>query len=59
MTEAGAEKPQAGGQAGKERGPVLDKMRKNHPRLYEAIEWAVLGLSAGSFLLALAVYLGR
>lgn len=35
------------------------KFQKAHPRLYEAIEWAVLGLSAGSFLLALVVYLRR
>ena len=33
------------------------KLKKNHPGLYEAAEWGVLGLSAGSFLLALAVYL--
>lgn len=38
---------------------MWDKLKKAYPRLYEAIEWAVLGLSAGSFLLALAVYLGR
>ena len=38
---------------------MWEKMKRAHPRLYEAIEWAVLGLSAGSFLLALAVYLGR
>lgn len=35
------------------------RFQKTHPRLYEAVEWGVLGLSAGSFLLALAVYLGR
>lgn len=35
------------------------KLRKEHPWLYEAIEWGVLALSAGSFLLALAMYLGR
>lgn len=35
------------------------RFQKNHPWLYEAVEWGVLGLSAGSFLLALAVYLGR
>lgn len=33
------------------------KMKKNHPWLYEAIEWGVLGLAVGAFLLALAVYL--
>lgn len=38
---------------------MWDKLKKAHPWLYEAIGWAVLGLSAGSFLLALAVYMGR
>lgn len=38
---------------------MWDKLKKAHPWLYEAEEWAVLGLSAGSFLLALAVYMGR
>lgn len=33
------------------------KLKKAHSWLYEAEEWAVLGLSAGAFLLALAVYL--
>ena len=33
------------------------KMKKNHPWLYEAIEWGVFGLAVGAFLLALAVYL--
>lgn len=33
------------------------RLKKAHPWLYEAAEWAVLGLSVGSFLLALAVYL--
>lgn len=33
------------------------RLKKAHPWLYEAIDWAVLGLAAGSFLLALAVYL--
>lgn len=38
---------------------MWDKLKKAHPWLYEAVEWVVLGLSAGSFLLALAVYMGR
>lgn len=35
------------------------KLKKNHPLLYEAVEWAVLALSAGAFALACAVYFGR
>lgn len=38
---------------------VWDKLRRARPRLYEAIEWGVLALSAVAFLLALAVYMGR
>lgn len=38
---------------------MRERLKKNHPRLYEAVEWGILGLSAGAFLLALAVYLGR
>ncbi len=34
------------------------RLKKAHPWLYEAEEWTVLGLSVGTFLLALAVYLG-
>ena len=33
------------------------KMKKNHPWLYEAIEWGVFWLAIWSFLMALAVYL--
>lgn len=33
------------------------RLKERRPWLYEAIEWGVLALSAGSFLLALAVYL--
>lgn len=33
------------------------KLKDTHPWLYEAVEWGVLALAAGSFLLALAVYL--
>lgn len=36
---------------------MWSKLKKNHPRLHEAVEWAVFGLSAGAFLLALAMYL--
>lgn len=35
------------------------RLKQTHPWLYEAIEWAELGLSAGAFLLALVIYLGR
>ena len=35
---------------------MWDRLRENHPRIYEAVEWAVFWLSAGAFLLALAVY---
>lgn len=38
---------------------MWERLKKNHPRLYEAVEWGVLVLAAGAFLLALAVYLGR
>ena len=38
---------------------MWDKLRKSHPRLYEAVEWGCVILSAGAFVLALAVYLGR
>ena len=34
------------------------RFKKNHSWLYEAEEWLVLAMSAGAFLLALAVYLG-
>ncbi len=39
------------------RTDMWQKLKKSHPWLYEAEEWAVLGLSVGAFLLALAVYL--
>lgn len=38
---------------------MWERLKKTHPRLYETVEWGILGLSAGAFLLALAVYLGR
>lgn len=38
---------------------MWSNLKKNHPWLYEAIEWGVFAMSAGAFLLALAVYLGR
>lgn len=38
---------------------MWSKLQKKHPRLYEAVEWGVLALSAGAFLLALAVWIGR
>lgn len=31
---------------------MWQKFQKRHPRLYEAVEWAVLILAAGAFLLA-------
>lgn len=36
---------------------MWNKLKRNHPRLYEAVEWGVLMLSAAAFLLALAVYM--
>lgn len=36
---------------------MWEKLKKAHPLLSELVDWAVLGLAAGSFLLALAVYL--
>ena len=36
---------------------MWDKFKRNHPLLYEAVEWGVLTLSAAAFLLALTVYL--
>ena len=35
------------------------RFKKNHPWLYETVEWGMLALSAGSFLLACAIYFGR
>lgn len=32
---------------------MWSKLKKSHPWLYEAIEWAVLGLSVVAFVLAL------
>lgn len=37
---------------------MWEKLKKTRPWLYEAIEWAVLGLSVVSFALALTVYMG-
>ena len=34
---------------------MWSKLKKNHPWLYEAEEWAVLGLSMGAFAIALTV----
>lgn len=34
------------------------RLQKRHPKVYEAVEWGVLGLSAGAFLLALAYCMG-
>ncbi len=36
---------------------MWNKLRNNHPWLYEAVEWGILALSVGAFLLALGVYL--
>ena len=36
---------------------MWDKLRKNHPGLYEALEWLTMALALGAFLLALGVYL--
>lgn len=38
---------------------MWDRLKKAYPWLYEAIEWAVLGLSLAAFLLALSVYLQK
>lgn len=35
---------------------MWDKLNREHPRLYEIIEWVGLILSISAFLLALAVY---
>lgn len=36
---------------------MWERLKRAHPWLYEAVEWGVLGLSAGSFGLALLVFL--
>lgn len=36
---------------------MLDKLRREHPRLCDAIEWGCVILSAAAFLMAMAVYL--
>ncbi len=36
---------------------MFDKLRRRWPRVYEALEWFLLGLSATAFFLALAAYL--
>ena len=36
---------------------MWDKLRRQHPLLYEAINWGVLVLSAVSFCLALGFYM--
>lgn len=33
------------------------RLKESHPWVYEAMEWAVLGLAMTAFALALAVYL--
>lgn len=38
---------------------MWDKLRKDHPWIYEAIERGVLALSAAAFILALMTYLRR
>ena len=38
---------------------MWDQFRRDHPRLYEAVEWGVLALAAGAFLLAAAMFLER
>lgn len=38
------------------RTDVWDKIRKNHPGLYEALEWLSVALALGAFLLALGMY---
>lgn len=38
---------------------MWEKLKQSHPWLYEAMEWAGLGLSAAAFILALAVYLQK
>lgn len=38
---------------------MWDKLRKDHPWIYEAIESGVLALSATAFILALMTYLRR
>lgn len=48
----------AAGAAGRERRKGMwDKLRKNHPGLYEALEWLCVALALGAFLLALGMYL--
>lgn len=36
---------------------MWERLRKNHPGLYEALEWLCVALALGAFLLALGVYL--
>ena len=36
---------------------MWDKLRRQWPRLYEALEWVTFALAAGACLLALGVYL--
>ena len=36
---------------------MWQKLMKRHPVIFEAINWAVLALSVGAFVLALAVYM--
>lgn len=35
---------------------MWDKLKRRYPLIYEALEWAVFGLSLAAFLLALEVY---
>ena len=39
--------------------PMWERFRRAHPRLYEAVEWGVLALSAGTFLLAFSIFWER
>lgn len=36
---------------------MWNKLKREHPGLYEIVEWGGLALSIAAFLLALAVYL--
>lgn len=36
---------------------MWDRFRKAHPGLYEAVEWAVLGLAVAAFVLAVSLYI--
>lgn len=36
---------------------MWERLRKNHPGLYEALEWLSVAMALGAFLLVLGVYL--